>query len=76
MNIYDKFLELIQKESGYGNPLQTRPKPTGGITGKQEDPENKEYPLGVRGPSGAEVDLDDVDNDADQEGYFKYKYKD
>ena len=38
MDIIDKYLEKIQ-EYGYGHPIQTRPKPTGGITGEKEQDE-------------------------------------
>jgi hypothetical protein len=32
MNVIERYLNKIQE--GYANPIQTRPKPTGGITGK------------------------------------------
>jgi len=56
MKLIDSYLRIIQKEYGYENPIQTRPRPKPGITG--EDPD-KPLPPGVRGPSGSEVDLDD-----------------
>jgi len=71
MKIIDKYLKRLHKEYGYGNPLQTRPKPTGGITKQKSDEET--YPIGVKGPAGAEVDLDQDDSDSDHP--FTYKYK-
>jgi hypothetical protein len=55
MKLIDSYLNIIQKEYGYENPIQTRPRPKPGITG--EDPD-KPLPPGVRGPSGSQVDLD------------------
>lgn len=72
MEIIDKYLMKLHKESAYANPLQTRPKPTGGITKQMSDEE--EYPVGVKGPSGAEVDLDQDDEDHFNKP-FTYKYK-
>jgi len=72
MEIIDKYLIKLHKESAYANPLQTRPKPTGGITKQMSD--KKAYPIGVRGPSGAEVDLDQDDEDPFNKP-FTYKYK-
>lgn len=57
MRLLKKYLESIQSEL-YANPLQTRPKPTGGIT-KNKDSEKKKLPIGVHGPAGIEVDLED-----------------
>ena len=71
MEIIDKYLIQLYKESAYANPLQTRPKPKGGITKQMSDEE--EYPIGVRGPSGVEVDLDQDDGDFHKP--FTYKYK-
>ena len=72
MEIIDKYLIKLHKESAYANPLQTRPKPTGGITKQKSDDE--EMPIGVRGPSGMEVDLNQDDED-DFNKPFTYKYK-
>ena len=72
MKNIDKYLIKLHKESGYANPLQTRPKPTGGITKQKSNDEV--YPLGVRGPSGPEVDLDQDDDD-DFNKPFTYQYK-
>jgi len=55
MNIIEEYLKRIQ-ELGYGHPIQTRPKPELGIT--KEKPKKKDD-FGTRGPSGAEVDLDE-----------------
>lgn len=72
MEIIDKYLTILHKESAYANPLQTRPKPTGGITKQMSD--EKSYPVGVKGPSGAEVDLDQDEEDPFNKP-FTYKYK-
>jgi len=37
--ISDKLDELYRKENTYTNPIQTRPKPKAGITGKKPDDE-------------------------------------
>jgi len=55
MSIIEMYLKKIQREYGYANPIQTRPKPKRGITG--EDPD-KELPPGVIGPTGSQIDLD------------------
>ena len=55
MNLVDSYLNVIQNEYGYANPVQTRPRPKAGITGEKP---NKELPPGVRGPTGSQVDLD------------------
>ena len=60
MKLIDSYLNIIQKEYGYANPIQTRPRPKPGITG--ENPEKK-LPPGVRGPSGSQVDLDKDEQD-------------
>jgi len=55
MKLIDSYLNIIQTEYGYANPIQTRPRPKPGVTG--ENPE-KELPPGARGPAGSQVDLD------------------
>ena len=40
----DKLDELYRKENIYANPIQTRPKPKAGVTGKKPDDED----LGVK----------------------------
>ena len=67
-----KYLNKIQE--GYENPIQTRPKPTGGITGKPKDRNPLEDELGSKGPSGPEVDLDD-DQELQGQKPFTYKFK-
>jgi hypothetical protein len=54
MTILKTYLDKIQTEAPYANPIQTRPKPEPGIT--KEKPEKEK--AGVLGPSGMEVDLD------------------
>ena len=67
MNI-DKYLKQIQED--YSNPIQTRPKPTAGITGEKPDtPETEKVEseegtsASIRGPSGINVNLDINDSD-------------
>lgn len=72
MTIINKYLKKIQED--YANPIQTRPKPTGGITGKPKDRDPLENELGSVGPSGPEVDLDDVEEVPGQKT-FEYTYK-
>jgi len=72
MTIINKYLKKIQED--YVNPIQTRPKPTGGITGKPKDRDPLKDELGSSGPSGPEVDLDDVQEIPGQKT-FKYIYK-
>lgn len=60
MKLIDSYLNIIQTEYGYANPIQTRPLPKPGIT---HEPVDKELPPGVRGPSGSQVDLDDEEQD-------------
>lgn len=72
MKIVDDYLNALQEF--YGNPVQTRPKPTGGITGKPEDENPLEDELGVNGPSGTEVDIEKPEKIPGQKS-FTYKYK-
>jgi len=60
MKILERYLEKIQSESVYGNPVQTRPKANSGITKQKSD---TDYPPGVKGPSGIQVDLDKDEED-------------
>jgi len=77
MNTLEKYLRNIQNEYGYANPMQTRPKPTGGITGnKEEDKQDDEYVPGTIGPSGSEVDLDQDDSEELMQHVFSYKFND
>ena len=55
MNLIEKYLDKLQKEYGYANPIQTRPLAKPGITKEKPKIPTK---LGVRGPSGMQVDLD------------------
>lgn len=77
MDFLEKYLDVIQNEYGYANPIQTRPKPTGGITGnKGVDKEDPDSIVGVRGPSGPEVDLDQDDEEELRQHVFSYKFND
>ena len=70
MKIIDKY--LLQMYMEYAHPLQTRPKPTGGII--KQSSNDKKYSLNIRGPSGMEVDLDqDEKNDFNKPFIYKYK---
>lgn len=74
MKLIDGYLNIIQQEYGYANPIQTRPRPKKGITG--EDPE-KELPPGARGPAGSQVDLDNDKNDGyDFRNFTQADYED
>jgi len=59
MKLVDSYLNIIQSEYGYANPIQTRPRPKPGVT---HEPVDKKLPPGVRGPSGSQVDLDKDQN--------------
>lgn len=72
MKILSHYLKRIQED--YTNPIQTRPKPTGGITGKAKETDPLEDEFGTTGPSGPEVDLDDVQEVPGQKS-FKYVFK-
>jgi len=77
MNIIEKYLHKIQSEYGYANPIQTRPKPTGGITGnKGVSKQDSNCVVGVTGPSGPEVDLDQDDSEELMQHVFTYKFND
>ncbi|MFW9872279.1 MAG: hypothetical protein ACFFG0_04180 [Candidatus Thorarchaeota archaeon] len=54
MSIIENYLNKIQKEAPYSNPIQTRPKPEPGISREKI----KRVKAGSLGPSGIEVDLD------------------
>lgn len=54
MKLIKKYLNKIQKENIYANPVQTRPRPKPGISKEKI----KTTPPGEEGPSGMEVDLD------------------
>jgi len=60
MKLIDSYLNIIQTEYGYANPIQTRPRPKPGIT---NEPVDKELPPGARGPAGSQVDLDNEEQD-------------
>ena len=72
MDIIKNYLNKIQE--GYANPIQTRPKPTGGITGKPKERNPLEDELGSRGPAGPEVDLE-KDEDEIRQKPFTYRFK-
>lgn len=72
MKFITKYLNQIQED--YKNPIQTRPKPTGGITGKPKERNPLEDELGSKGPAGPEVDLDD-DQELPGQKPFTYKFK-
>ena len=72
MMIIDNYLNRLQEF--YGNPIQTRPKPTGGITGKPKETNPLEDELGVTGPSGPEIDIEKPEEVPGQKT-FKYNFK-
>ena len=64
--IADKLDELYRKENIYSNPIQSRPKPRPGITGKKPDDED----LGTQVNSGP-TDEEDVTKDLGLKGNEK-----
>jgi len=75
MNTIEKYLDAIQSEYGYANPIQTRPAPSGGITGnKGVSKQDNDWAVGVTGPSGPEVDLDQNDSEELMQHVFSYKF--
>jgi len=77
MTLIKKYLEIIQSEYGYENPIQTRPKPIGGIIkNKNASKQDSDYVPGIFGPTGSEVDLDQDDSEELMQHVFSYKFND